>query len=446
MTKKKQMKLVLQMVSGYGGEFKTWRLPNAKADAYTDMDLYVEMAKLAEKGKIHALFMADTPALANDISSDSPMHQMDPFVTMTSVARETSKIGFVGTFSTTLNHPYDLARKLKALDIVSHGRIGWNAVTTSTQAAAMNFGINVSTAHERYGRAHEMIEAVQRLWGSFGEDAYIHDKESGVFVDMDKVTPINYKGKYVQTMGPLPIPASEQGQPPIFQAGPSPEGIELAGRFASGVYANPFTIEEAREYREILKQSAVEHGRKADDIQTFTGFMFTIADTKEEALERRRTVLNYDQEEKRQRLAYLGAMIGLNLLSSGVDVEQPLPESIRDAVRANPRDPRSPRAIELIKAGYSPVDVLAHGVINYHPVVVGTAEDVADFLQEWFEAGATDGFSIVPDLAHDNLKEFVEKVVPILQERGIFHEDYEGTTLRENLGADYQYGFREDKE
>ncbi|QWQ38882.1 NtaA/DmoA family FMN-dependent monooxygenase [Gemella sp. zg-570] len=440
---KKQMKIVLQMVSGYGGEFKTWRLPEAKADAYTDMDLYVEMAQLAEKGKIHALFMADTPALVNDLTNDSPMHSMDPLIAMTSVARATKNIGLVGTFSTTFNEPYNLARHLKALDVVSHGRVGWNAVTTSTPATAANFGARLKSSHERYGRANEMIEAVQGLWGSWGKDAYVHDKESGTFADTRKIRALNYKGEYVQTQGPLPIPPSDQGQPPIFQAGPSPEGIKLAGRFASGVYANPFSIEEAREYRNMLRESAVAHGRLADEINVFTGFMFTIADSKEEALARRRKVLEFDKQELAHRLAYLGAMVGLNFQS--IDPYQPVPESWLKSAYANPHDPRSYRALEVLKEGYSPVDTLAHGVINYHPVVVGTAKDVADFLQEWFESGATDGFSIVPDLAHDGVRDFVEKVVPILQERGIFHKDYEGSTLRENLGLPYQYGTREEK-
>ncbi|MGT2800540.1 NtaA/DmoA family FMN-dependent monooxygenase [Streptococcus marmotae] len=440
MNRKKQMKIVLQMVSGYGGEFKTWRLPEAKEDAYTDMDFYIEMAQLAEKGKLHALFMADTPALVNDLTHDTPMHSMDPLIAMTSVARATKHIGLVGTFSTTFNEPYNLARHLKALDVISHGRVGWNAVTTSTPATAANFGTQLKSTQERYGRAHEMIEAVQGLWGSWEKGAYIHDKQAGQFADMGRIKPLNYQGDYIQTKGPLPIPPSEQGQPPIFQAGPSPEGIRLAGRFASGVYANPFTIEESRKYRNILRESAIAHGRSADDINVFTGFMFTIADSKEEALARRRRVLEFDKEELVHRLSYLGAMVGLNF--QGIDPYQPLPDSWLKLARTNPHDPRSPRALAVLKEGYSPVDTLAHGVINYHPVVVGTAKDVADFLQEWFEAGATDGFSIVPDLAHDGVRAFVEQVVPILQKRGLFHKDYESSTLRDLLGVPYQYGIR----
>lgn len=437
---KKQMKIVLQMVSGYGGEFKTWRLPEAKADAYTDMDLYVEMAKIAEKGKLHALFMADTPALVNDLSYDTPMHSMDPLIAMTSVARATKHIGLVGTFSTTFNEPYNLARHLKALDVISGGRVGWNAVTTSTPETAANFGENLKSSKERYERAHEMVESIQGLWGSWKEGAYICDKDSGKFVDMSKINSLNYNGKYVKTAGPLPIPPSKQGQPPIFQAGPSAEGVRLAGRFASGVYANPFTIKEAIEYRDILRKSASSYGRSPDEINMFAGFMFTIADTKEEALKRRRTIIEFDKVELSQRVQYLGSMIGLNLQL--VDIYKPLPKQWLEMARANKYDPRSEYALEVLKKGYSIIDTLAHGVINYHPVVVGTAVDVADFLQEWFEAGATDGFSIVPDLAHDGVQKFVEEVVPILQERGLFHKEYEGSTLREHLGVSYQYGFK----
>lgn len=267
-------------------------------------------------------------------------------------------------------------------------------------------------------------------------------KKTGKFADLSKIKPLNYDGEYIKTAGPLPIPASPQGQPPIFQAGPSDEGIKLAGRFATGVYANPFSIQEAKQYREILRQSAKEHGRSEDEINMFAGFMFTIADTKEEALARRRQVMDFDPEETAQRIDYLSAMVGVNL--NMLDVNEPLPKEARELLRVNFMDPRAPRAVELLKQGYSPLDTLAHGVINYHPVVVGTAKDVADFLEEWFVSGAVDGFSIVPDLAHDQIERFVEEVVPLLQARGLFHEDYEGTTLRENLGAPYQYGIREE--
>ncbi|MBE9579787.1 NtaA/DmoA family FMN-dependent monooxygenase [Moraxella sp. K1664] len=442
----KQMKLALQLVSGYGGEFQSWRLADSNERAYTDIDFYAQMAKTAEKGKIHTLFIADTPSFGGggggtDISTRSPAFPLEPMVMLSAVAYATQKIGMVATFSTTYNLPYNLARQLKTLDTLSQGRVGWNAVTIGTRETAYNFGDKpLPDTTTRYEMAHEMVEAVQTLWGGFGENAYITDKATGVFADMSQIKPAHYQGKHYQVKGALPIPATPQGQPPIFQAGPSPEGVELAGRFASGVYANPFTIDEARAYRNVLKQSAIQHGRNADDINMFSGFMFTIGDTYEEALARRMKLIDFmSDDEFYGQIRYLSAMIGVNL--HGLNLNEPLPKHLQNQATPHPHDPRSPRAVELIKQGMSPKEALANGVINYHPVVVGTATDVADFMENWFKAGATDGFSLAPD-SQKGVQDFVEKVVPILQERGIYHADYEGSTLREHLGVPYQYGLR----
>ncbi|RRN05349.1 LLM class flavin-dependent oxidoreductase [Bibersteinia trehalosi] len=442
----KKIKLALQLVSGYGGEFQSWRLPESNEKAYTDIDFYVEMAKTAEQGKIHTLFIADTPSFGgagggSDIATRSPTFPLEPMVMLSAVAYATQKIGMVATFSTTYNLPYNLARQLKTLDTLSKGRMGWNAVTTGTPFTAYNFGNKpLPDTTTRYEMAHEMVEAVQTLWGTFGENAYITDKATGQFADMSQIKPANYKGKHYQVKGALPIPATPQGQPPIFQAGPSPEGIELAGRFASGVYANPFTIEEAKAYRNVLKQSAIAHGRNPNEINMFSGFMFTIGDTYEDALARRMQLLDFmSDDEFYGQIRYLSAMIGVNL--HGLDLNEPLPIALQHQATPHPNDPRSPRAVELIKKGMSPKEVLANGVINYHPVVVGTASDVADFMEQWFRAGATDGFSLAPD-SQKGVSDFVEKVVPILQERGIYNLDYEGNTLREHLGVGYQYGLK----
>ncbi|STY88108.1 Putative monooxygenase moxC [Moraxella ovis] len=433
-------------VTGYGNESYAWRLADSNERAYTDINNYIKLAQIAEQGKIHTLFIADTPAMvgagvSGDFARKSPMFVLEPMTIFSAIATHTQKIGLVATYSTTYNLPYNLARQLKTLDIISGGRIGWNAVTTGTREVAYNFGNKpLPDTTTRYEMAHEMVEAVQTLWGTFGENAYITDKVSGQFADMSQIKPANYQGKHYQVKGALPIPVTPQGQPPIFQAGPSPEGVELAGRFASGVYANPFSIDEARSYRNVLKQSALAHGRNPDEINMFSGFMFTIGDSYEEALARRMQLLDFmSDEEFNGQIRYLSAMIGVDL--TGRDVNEPLPEYLQNQASPHPHDPRSPRAVELIQRGMSPKEVLANGVINYHPVVVGTASDVADFMEEWFKAGATDGFSLAPD-SQKGVSDFVEKVVPILQERGIYHLDYEGDTLREHLGVGYQYGLK----
>lgn len=216
------------------------------------------------------------------------------------------------------------------------------------------------------------------------------DVEGNRYADMDKIQPVNLQGKHVASRGPLPIPPSEQGQPVIFQAGGGSYGLELAGRYASGVYANPYTIEDARAQREALRDAAKRAGRDPDEVKMLAGFMPTVAPSREAALERRRFL--DEVVDLHQRVRYLGAIIGLPLGTGQLD--EPLTaQQLADAV-PSPHDPRSARALKVARKGWTLRDVIAHGVIAYHPVVAGTAADVADHMQEWFEAGACDGFSI----------------------------------------------------
>ncbi|MGR6127451.1 NtaA/DmoA family FMN-dependent monooxygenase [Paenibacillus sp. SER-28] len=385
----------------------------------------MERAKLAEKGKFQMIFIADTPALTVNLGPQTPMF---PMLALMAVARETKHIGLVATLSTSFNYPYIIARQFKALDVISHGRVGWNTVTTSEPLAAANFGAQIASRKERYDMAHESIQIVQALWGSWETDAWTLDVKGGEFADMDKIQPINPEGQYYASRGPLPIPPSEQGQPVIFQAGGGEEGLELAGRYASGVYANPYDIESAREQRQALRQSAARFGRNPDDIRMYAGFMFPLGSTEEEGLERRRRLMSFNPDEIPSRVRYLGSMVGLPLSVNSVDIDQPLAPYLLKNAYANPRDPRSHKALELLKQGLSIRDVLAYGVINYHPVVAGTPLQVADFLEEWFLAEACDGFSVVPDIAYDGVADFVELVVPILQDRSLFHREY-GSSL-----------------
>lgn len=439
MENKRKMQLAMQIGSGYGLDQGAWRMPQAVPDAYTNIDVQVEMAKIAERGKIQMLFFADTPVLAGDINSGPPQVPMDPIILMTALARETEKIGLVTTLSTTFNHPYNVARQLKALDVVSNGRIGVNFVTTSHPEAAMNYTAEVPSRTDRYEQAHEFIQIVQALWGSWGEGALKLDVENGRFADGDKIQPVNLAGKHLQSRGPLPIPPSKQGQPVIFTAGGSEETLKILGNYGNGLYTNPYDIKTANMYRTIFRQGAQKYGRNPDEIKVFPGIIPSIAATKEEAIERRRQLdRNMDL---RGRVQYLSSMIGIRLTYDQID--QPVPEEMLRSAYANPQDPRSTYALELVKTGMSIRDVLAHGVINYHPVIVGTAEEVADFMEEWFLNGACDGFAIQPDISFDGIRDFVDQVIPILQERGLFHEDYEGNTLREHMGIPYQYGAME---
>lgn len=431
----KKMLIGMQIGNGYGAQATSWMADNVDVRNYTNLDAHVRYAQAAERGKFQFLFLPDFLAQSQKTDHDAPLLTMDPAVTMAVMARETTKIGFAATASTTFNEPYNLARTFKTLDVISGGRIGWNAVTTSDPASAANFGAQVADRDTRYERAHEVVQIVQALWGSWQEDAWVADKDRKIFADRSRIRPVNLQGRHVASRGPLEIPPSRQGQPVIFQAGGSPHSLALTGRFANAVIGATFTIEDSRRQRANVRRAAEQAGRNPDEIKFFAGIMPTIAPTKREALDRRG---QFVEPGIRQRVRYLGTMLGLGLTAD--DLDRPLTEAELAAAQANPADPRSGTALQIAREGWSVRDILYHGIIDYHPSPIGPAEVTADHMQEWFEAGACDGFWLSPDVYEDGIDTFVDQVVPLLQQRGLFHIDYEGDTLRDHLSIDYQYG------
>ncbi|MGA9520468.1 MAG: NtaA/DmoA family FMN-dependent monooxygenase [Myxococcaceae bacterium] len=442
-----QMHLTVQLIAGYGIDAGAWRWPGVEADSFINADVFVKAAQTAERGKFDALFLADTPAVTADLETDAPQFALDPMITLTAVARETERIGLVATSSTTLNHPYTVARQFRALDLISHGRAGWNAVTTSHPAALLNYDKAVPTREERYARAHEFVAAVMGLWGSWPDDALKLNREAGQFADSSRITPVSLQGRYLSSRGPLGLPPSEQGQPVVFQAGGGMNGLHLAGRFANAVYHNPFDIPAAVHHAAAVAQAARAYRRPPEQMTNFNGIITSVASTRREALERREQLDALGDLDS--RVAYLGQQIGVPL--SPDDIDKPVHPELLDRARANPGDPRSPLALRLAREGHTIRRILAHGPIAYHPVAVGTPDEVADFLQRWHEAGIGNGFNINPD-ATDGLEHFVDEVVPILQERGLHRREYAGTTLRDHLGIPKQnglpagYGQEEDAE
>lgn len=431
----KQMIIGMHFGNGYGSQPGAWRMPGVDPKNYAGFDAKVRYAQAAERGKLQFLFLPDGPGYAGDIENEAPHFNLDVMLTLAAVARETERIGLVATGSTTFNEPYNLARAFKALDVMSHGRAGWNAVTSSGEDVAANYGQRIPSSADRYGRAHETVQLVQALWGSWGKDAWLHDVESGRFADEDQIQPINMGGKYVASRGPLYIPPSEQGQPVIFHAGGSPNAHALAGRFASVVIGATFTIEDARSQRMAFRNAAEQAGRDPDEIKFMAGMMTTIAPDRRAALDRKIALTGRTFS---QRVRYLEQMLGVPLDPSRLD--EPLSAQQLAAARPSPMDPRSLNAFKIAKEGWSISDILAHGVIDYHPSIVGPGVEAADHMQEWFEAGAADGFWISPDVYEDGVDAFVDGVVPILQDRGLFHREYEGITLRDHIGARAQYG------
>ncbi|MDB5914959.1 MAG: nitrilotriacetate monooxygenase [Ramlibacter sp.] len=427
----------MHLGNGYGALAGSWRMPGVDPTSYTSFDAKVRQAQAAERGKLQFLFLPDGPsAVAPDIEHEAPGFNLDVMMTLAAVARGTERIGMVATGSTTFNEPFNLARQFKALDIMSHGRAGWNAITSAGDDVAANFGVRIPSSTDRYGRAHEVVQIVQALWGSWGKDAWVHDQASGQFARSAEVAPINLGGKFVASRGPLYIPPSEQGQPVVFHAGGvSANALALAGRYASAVIGAAFTLEDAHAQRTAFRDAAGRAGRDPDEIKYIPGLMTTIAADKRAALDRRITLT---ERAFPQHAAYLQQMLGVRVGTARLD--EPLSPQQLAAARPSSGDPRSSHALKVAREGWSLRDVLAHGVIDYQPVVAGPPIEVADPMQRWFEAEAADGFWVAPDVYHDGLEDFVDDVVPILQQRGLFHLDYAGTTLREHLGAPAQYG------
>lgn len=432
----KKMFLGLAITDGYGTLHGAWRAPHVDPHTYADFDAQVRYAQAAERGKFAFLFTPDFPAVRGDVEHSTIGTSMDPMLTLAAIARQTERIGLTATGSTTFQEPFNQARQFKALDVMSHGRAGWNAVTTSDPAVAANYGKPVAERGERYQRAHESIQIVQALWGSWEQDAWIKDQAGNRFIDPGKLQPINLHGTHVGSRGPLAIPPSEQGQPVIFSSGgPSPHLLSLAGRYSSAFIAEVWTIEQARAQREMVRNAAAEAGRDPDEIKYIAGLMTTVAPTVRDALDRR-IAIGGDIIEA--RIPHLGAILGLQIDPGMID--QPLTPEQLAAAYASPGDPRSENALKVARQGWSVRDILAHGVIDYHPTTVGPGNVHADHLQEWYEAGAADGFWLLPDIYEDGVDAFVNEVVPLLQERGIYPTDYEGTTLRDHLGVPAQYG------
>ncbi|MGW7237377.1 LLM class flavin-dependent oxidoreductase [Streptomyces sp. NPDC054804] len=354
-------------------------------------------------------------------------------LTLAAIARGTARIDMVATGSATFNEPYNLAHQFKTLDVVSHGRAGWNAVTTSDPRAAANHGGEIAPRDEWHERAHEVIQVVQALWGSWGRDALVTDVEASRFADASRVQPINLRGRHVASRGPLPVPPSEQGHAVIFQAGGSSHGLGLAGMYASGIIGATWTIEDARAQQATIREAAERSSRNPDEVKFFAACC-------QPPLPRNaRRWTSASRSAGRRFLTRTPRFDAGHTARRGATQQAAAPEPV-GRCRASTSDPSAGHALGVAREGWTLRDVLAHGVIDYHPVITGPPSEGADHMQEWFEALAVDGFWVVMDAYNPGVDTFVDEVVPILQERGLFHPDYETSTLRGHLGVPDQYG------
>jgi FMN-dependent oxidoreductase (nitrilotriacetate monooxygenase family) len=417
------------------GHFRhAWRLPHNDPLAYLDIDHFRRLARIAEEARIDAVFLGDGPALRGEIE-DAPGTGIDPLVLLGSLAATTENLGVVITSSTTYNSPYNLARRFQALDHVTRGRAAVNIVTTGTPAAAANFGLAEHPDKEtRYRRAAEFLDVVTRLWDGWDTGAIVADKATGRYADPALINRIDHEGEFFSVAGPLPVPAGPQGRPVVVQAGGSAGGLALAGAYADVVFTVAQTREKAVAFRTDIRQRAVQAGRDPDHVKISLGVVVLVAATEEEA---------------RRREQELYATLPIERLTAALTRTLGLPDG-----RFGPDDPITaadlPAAIpgEAFSAGFSvstraliadgprtPRDLIQRGAGGSgHRLLVGSATQVADDLQAWYEAGTADGFTIMPADTSVDFENFARLVVPLLQQRGLYRTDYEHPTLRVRLG------------
>lgn len=427
MAKQKQIKLGA-IIHGVGGNVSGWRHPDALTDASVNFGFYKQQAQKAESGKFDLVFIADGLYITEK-SIPHFLNRFEPITILSALASVTTHIGLVGTLSTSYSEPFNVARQFASIDMISDGRSGWNVVTSPLEGSAKNFSKAEHPSHpERYKIANEYLQVTRGLWDSWEDDAFVRDKESGVFFDPEKLHTLNHKGEYFSVQGPLNIARSRQGQPVIFQAGASEDGRAFAAKVADAIFAGHENIEDAKAYYADLKRRAVSEGRIPDEVVILPGIAPIIGRTEEEAERKYQEVANLVTIDK--ALDYLGRFFEHHDFSQ-YPLDEPFPE-LGD-FGSNSFRSGTDKIKQTAKEQNLTLRQVALNVATPRNEFTGTAEHVADRVQAWFEENAADGFIIAAALPK-GLDDFVDLVVPILQERGLYRTEYEGDTLRANLG------------
>src|SRR3984885_12994260 len=409
-----------------------WRYPGAWPDANFNFAHIKQLIRKLEAGKFDAFFMADHLAVMNmPVDRPKPGHTVtsfEPFTLLSALAAVTDNIGLIATGSTTFDAPYHVAPRFAPLDHISGGRAGWNIVTTSNPDAALNFGLDEHMEHaERYKRAREFYDVVTGLWDSFADDAFVRDVESGLFFDPAKMHVLDHKGKYLSVRGPLNIARPVQGWPVIVQAGDSDDGRQLAAETAEAVFTGGGPLADAQKLYADIKGRMERVGRNPEHLKILPGAFVVVGDSVEEAKEKRALLdsrVHYDSA-----IASLSVQLGTD--ASGFDSDRQLPPIPETNARKSGRQ----RLVDAAARDKLTVRQLAQRVGGYGGLsFVGTPTTIADQMEEWLVGEGCDGFNIMFPFLPAGLDDFVDKVVPELQKRGIFRTEYEGKTLRENLG------------
>ncbi len=411
---------------GTGSHVAGWRMPGAM-NSFQDIDMVRKIAMEAERGLFDLIFMGDN-LYADPAAHPSYTVRLEPLTLLAAVAGATKHIGLGATASTTYSDPFTVARAFASLDHLSGGRAAWNAVTTANPVTAANFTKAHPDHSKRYEIAEEFVSVVRGLWDCWDDDAIVADAESGIYIDPDKVRPLNHEGQYFKVKGPLNIGRSPQGHPIVLQAGGSEPGQELAAKSADVVFSVTQDIDDARRFYASLKARLPKYGRRADELVVLPGIMPIVGRTEREAHDKLAALQGFVSETN--ALALLSDRFGIDM--SHYDLDGPLPDlKPSDNYHAFARVmlEKAKRETMTLRDLYNLV-AAARG----HWVLCGTPDYIADTLQTWFETGAADGFNVMPSHFPDGFADFIDMVVPILQRRGLFRTEYEEGTLRDRMG------------
>lgn len=412
---------------GTGSHIAGWRIPGA-IDSFEDIGMVKQIAVEAERGLFDLIFMGDN-LNADPAAHPSYTARLEPLTLLSAVAGATKHIGLGATVSTTYSDPFTVARVFASLDHLSGGRAAWNAVTTANPAAAANFGTIHPDHSKRYEIAEEFLTVVRGLWDCWADDAIVADRETGTYIDASKVRALDHEGSHFKVKGPINISRSPQGHPIVLQAGGSVPGQELAAKSADVVFSVTQDIDEARTFYRSVKDRLAKYGRAADSMVILPGVMPIVGRTEREAHDKLAQLQGFISETN--ALSLLSDRFGIDM--STYDLDGPIPDNLQPSDNyhafAKVMLDKAKRENMRLRDVYN-LMAAARG----HWVLCGTPDYIADTLETWFTTGAADGFNIMPSHFPDGLTDFVDMVVPILQDRGLFRTEYEGKTLRDRMG------------
>ena len=421
-------------IQARGHHETSWDHPDASPLKLTDIAYYQDLARRAEAALFDSVFFADTLMLSDDAAKSGRLW-LEPITLLAALAVSTERIGLIATGSCTYSEPYNLARQFSSIDHISHGRAGWNIVTTWVQAVARNYGSEHQAHADRYAMGDEFVTAVKQLWDSWADDAVADDRSGGgVYADPKRIRPVNFAGKHYKVAGPLTLPRSPQGRPVLVQAGASDAGRDFASRHADAVFTAHLEKATAQEFYADLKKRAANFGRNPDQVLILPGLNPVIGSTETEA---KRLLLELNSR--------IDPEIGRRTLSqrfAGHDFSHlPLDEPLKlsDFPDIDTLQTMKSRAAMIVRLVENERLTLRQLLARFaggrgHFTFAGTPEQVADLIADWCNDGAADGFNVMPPVLPAMLDPFVKEVIPILQRRGLFRTAYSGSTLREHFG------------